>query len=54
MTATQNTINDTQLDATIDELDRAMNACEPGDEVPPFMDDCMVQMRAILRRLLAA
>jgi hypothetical protein len=54
MTATQNAINDTQLDTAINELDRAMNACEPGDEVPEFTDDCMVKMRAILRKLVAS
>lgn len=47
-------IENTLIDATIDELDRVMNACEPGDAVPDFTADCMVKMRFILRKLIAS
>ena len=50
----EKTPTDSQIDNTINGLDRVMNGCEPGDDVPPFMADCMVEMRAIIRKLLDA
>lgn len=44
--------DDALIDAAIDELDRVMNGCEPGDEVPSFTAEAMFKMRAIIRKLL--
>ena len=46
-------VDDTVLDATIDALDRVMNGCEPSDEVPPFIAERQLEMRVILRKLIA-
>lgn len=53
MLAIEKTLPDSHIDNVINELDHVMNGCEPGDDVPPFTDDCMVKMRAIIRRLIA-
>jgi hypothetical protein len=54
MTIAQITINDAQLDAAINELGVVMNGgADEGVEVPPFMEGPMVEMRAIIRKLLA-
>ena len=49
----ENATDDTVLDATIDALDRVMNSCGPDDEVPPFLAERRLEMRVILRKLIA-
>ncbi len=53
MLAIEKTPTDSQINDTINDLDRVMNGCEPGDDVPPFTDDCMIKMRAFIRELIA-
>lgn len=45
---------DAHLDTAIYAIDAVMNDAQPGDEIPPFMLERMEQMRAILRKLIAA
>lgn len=47
-------MNDAHLDEAIYAIDAVMNDAQPGDEIPPFMLERMEQMRAILRKLIAA
>lgn len=53
MSNIESTLTDSQIDATINDLDRVMNGCEPGDVVPEFTADCMVKMRAVIRKMVA-
>lgn len=52
MSNIESTLTDSQIDATINDLDRVMNGCEPDDVVPEFTADCMAAMRAIIRKLV--
>lgn len=47
-------MKNTVIDAAINELGVVMNGgVEPGTEVPEFTAECMDEMRAIVRKLIA-
>lgn len=50
----KHTQTDSQIDDAINELGVVMNGgIDPGVEVPPFTDECMIELRAIIRKLIA-
>jgi hypothetical protein len=42
---------DAEIDAAIYEIDAVMNDVSPGTEVPPFLLEYLVKMRAVIRNL---
>ena len=46
--------DDALLDKVIYNIDAVMNDCVPVGGAPPFMEERMAEMRAILRKLIAS
>lgn len=55
MSNIESTLTDSQIDTSIYEIDAVMNGgVDPGVEVPQFFDSHMVEMRAIIRKLITS